>query len=308
MALTKKQKVMVPLIAVALLLLVYEVISTFSNGDNSSAPAPSVSKRIAVPPKASKVAGPTTPSPIKKTSAVVDSANNLGPQAPATPTAPKQIAVPQIGKVAQSFLTADKHQQMQYVDLLNAYQLAQVRKLLSEANASIATSDLKTVKAKSEAEKYVPVKRLGTSTRSKSLGPVMERASDFRTLFVGYRRGRWYATIEYKNRMYNVNVGDEFPDGTQIRVIDRNGVVVQQGQTTRYLTVAPALTAQMAVMEAAEKKKLGGQQSSATSTSDSTGASEETSDKTLSASQKKAQTNQKAAIEAVNALDSQKKQ
>ena len=137
-------------------------------------------------------------------------------------------------------LAQQKALERQYVQMVTQYQLAQMQKKLADVNAQLAQSKLREAQAVAKASSQnVGVGSLAgaaaSSITSRTLG-------SYSLLYVGHLNHQWMATLRYAGQLHNVHMGSQFADGTTVKVIDRNGVVLTNGTASRYLMISVPMT------------------------------------------------------------------
>ena len=271
MALDKKQKVMIPLVIVAFAFLGWEGYKLLSNDDGGYQPPanPVASPRQAVPqsraatvqatptnatasshagtspavasqqPQSSATGQTTTTSTgvnvntatnnTSATTADADKAKTQATQQQATTLTPEEKAA----------LAKQKALEQRYVQMVTQYQFAQAQKKLTDANTALLESKVREAQTAAKAQAQSGVSAVGLEHQSISSGAQV--LSRYHLLYVGRVNGHWVATLRYLGHMQDVNIGSNFADGTSVRVIDRNGVVLQNKGVSRYLKIASPL-------------------------------------------------------------------
>lgn len=235
-----KQKIMLVATVGCLALVAYLGYTTFFPS-TSSDPSPQPINNPAMPKvSASPVTqvSPTQTAPQMATNdmptssglpvALPTGVNNMVIQPSASPT-PENLAL----------LAESQQMQQQYVNLVNAYQLAQLQQKLIQINAQIASSKLSTAKTLVELNKIQPL--LGQGGDSSSLGSLTnnndqstKQPGGYHTLYVGQVGGRWQAMLQGYGQYFQVNNGMHLPDGSTVSQISAKGVVLSDPNGTPF--------------------------------------------------------------------------
>lgn len=141
----------------------------------------------------------------------------------------------------KALMTQQKAREQEYIQMVNDYQLAQMQKKLADVNAQLAQAKLKEAQSIAKAtQQNVSVTTTSTHhTASLGTAAVLRYYS---LLYVSYVNNHWTATLRYAGRLHNVYIGSQFVDGTSVRVIDRNGVVLERNGVSQYLTIPIPMT------------------------------------------------------------------
>ncbi len=213
-----KQKLTVVLTAVIAVFALYLAYDTFFGGTTGE--PVSVSAPVAAEPSVAK-----TP----KRMSVTNNEEENG--APAVTPAPeqKQPTPAQLAVLAQS-----QQMQQQYVNLVNAYQMAQIEQKLAAANSQIAQAKLSTAKAMVSTQDYVAKLPRG--------GGVDDDASQApQAVYIGQQNGRWLAMLSMGGNYVQVNVGTRLPDGSVVSSISDRGVILDKNGEPSYLPIAKSM-------------------------------------------------------------------
>ncbi|MCD6055048.1 MAG: hypothetical protein K0R12_10 [Gammaproteobacteria bacterium] len=250
MALAKKQKIMIPLVIAAFAFLGWEAYQLLG-GDSD----------YTVPSTPAPIARPKAPVPAVQAPNNNDEASTPGMQQPDvnnTPAATTPVSVnkPVSTKPSASaaenlpvdsteeednqkaFIQAQQAREQQYIQMVNDYQLAEMQKKLADANAQLAQSKLKEAQSVAKASQQ----NIAVNQASTGVGAGNNPLQNYSLLYVSYIDGHWTGTLRYQGRLHNVYIGSQFADGTSVRVIDRNGVVLSYKDQSRYLTIPIPMT------------------------------------------------------------------
>lgn len=278
MTLDKKQKIMIPLVILAFAFLGWESYKLLGGGQSGGyTPPPAPVQAQNAPVAASPQPAVSTPSNPPATTQVGQTTGNVSAisgsntqQRPGTPAANNlsrasnaQAALSStddndirsdshtsdtrqidnqdtLTPQAKAALAQQKALETQYVQLVTQYQLAQMQKKLADANAQLAQSKLREAQAVAKASSQnINVNAANAAGATSTASHIL---SGYSLLYVGYMNHEWMATLRYAGQLHNVHVGAQFADGTTVKVIDRNGVVLTNGQISRYLTISVPMT------------------------------------------------------------------
>lgn len=229
--LSKKQKILIPLIILAFAYVIWQVYDMFSGGSvttavNTNSAVIKTTSSAAVPQKAPGVAQPTTGSV---------STSDAGQQQ--EPTAAASTAVPQTGNISD--LSGDAGQ-MQYVQMLNQYQLLKMKRMLLEEQVAIAAARQKIADLNSKTNDLGGGDSefdVGNSDDNSSNLTALPMGKDtYKVVYIDRQNGEWNATINHSGRFEEVNIGSELADGSQVISIDASGVILKQGTKLNKIT------------------------------------------------------------------------
>lgn len=218
-----RQKVIVVLTVVFFLIAGWQLVAIFKgNGGGHSHTA-------------------ATPAPAAATSSVAAPAQQRAPQ-PNTP-APKQVALPAPSPKTLAELQLSQQNQMEYLQLSSDYQLAKMRQMLADTNASIAKANLSSAKSSLELSKVSQQYKtihgassdLSNVTPSQTPSALSHQSTKitisgkYSVALVAYQRGKWTATLRTDDgTLVSVKTGSQLPDDSRVVMINRNGVVLQK--------------------------------------------------------------------------------
>ena len=223
-----RQKIIVGIIAVAILIVLWQVIGMFSSG-KPAAPKP---VPVATP---SRAAGANMPS----------SAAQQMP-APAQPAQPQIVAasVPKDNEI----LRMQQEVQQKYIDSLNELQMLRIKKEIAEANQAIATAKLAEVTAEKSVSDLLtqPAPPPITSASVGAPGdqnpsglPIQVTApTQYTVISVAMKNERWTAVIASQGKLYSVSIGDILPDDNSVVTqIGRDGVILEKNGDKRKISM-----------------------------------------------------------------------
>ncbi len=232
-ALETKQKILVPVTILIVLLLAYEVFAIFMPSTPSFTPPPRVNN---APPAFSRApTNAVNPNPgavqhrvIKKTKIT---------QVPSSPPSP----------LMASALEQNSDLHKQYLKMLSQYQVLQLQELLARAHANLATAHVQEAEAQQRVEKLTNGRvRIGSSTTG-SIGSYAnaessnEAATDFQVQFIGYQSGRWTGILSKDGKDYEIHNGSLLPDDVRVTSMNSRGIVVRREGYKRFIPIAPSL-------------------------------------------------------------------
>lgn len=250
-----RQKVIMGLMIVVILIIVWQLKGMFGFGGSSApeitptqpsakAPAATISN---TPPAASTT---TAPPPGQSAPAVSQAA----------PTNLQQV--PLVGNELNS---QDRQEQAKYIGKINELEELKISREIAETNQAIATAKLATVTAEksisdlltkptaSEVQQIPPsayATQLGTppavteqpTTPPPVTTPPPPPEVDYTVISVTMRYGKWNAVIGYQGHLFTVGVGDILPpDNSSVRSINQNGIVLRKSGKTRKVAVVSSL-------------------------------------------------------------------
>lgn len=234
-----KQKVTLLITVLIGIFAVYLGYDTFFGGTSApaAAPAPAVASKPAV------VASAPAPNPASVGSpsaagATNNSVNGGSADGSATPPA---YAIPAAAKPTPAQLAAiaqSQGMQQQYMNLVNAYQMAQIEQKLADANSKIAESKLSTAKAMVSTQKYVAEL---PSASGLNMSNDNNNAAPPQVVYVGQQSGQWLAMLSIDGNYIQVNVGTHLQDGSVVTAISDRGVIMDKDGEPAYLPMAKSM-------------------------------------------------------------------
>ncbi len=248
-ALPPGQKVISVVILMVIVFSIWEVIGMFRGGKNASAtiaPAqPAVTATApaqktplkpdlpkSMPPVVQQVAGPASVAAV--------------PRQPASPHLTSQQSHPEVESTPPSSIVLVQQEQVQskYVTALNELQMLKIQKEIAETSQAIVAAKLATATAEksisdllSEAEVTSVNKPGGTNIGPSSTtimspppGPPGEMPGTYSVQSVTMEQDQWHAVVKFKDKLYDVSVGDMLPpDKSLVKAIDQRGVTLDTG-------------------------------------------------------------------------------
>jgi type IV pilus biogenesis protein PilP len=233
---TTRQKGMLGIFAVVVIIIIWQVMGLFS-GDSAETPA--------VIKQPSKVIS-TAPPNHQKTPV----------QATQLPDSPVVAQSEQSPEALAEVMRLQQETQSQYLKTLNELQVLKVERDIAVINKDISAARLERVQSEKEiinllAPTPPPAPRPTTEAASTPvirpasvLGPVSLNAQDVKYLAVSVSRlqNSWRAVLSYNNNLYSVNTGDVLPpDGSKVISINSNGVTLQQDGKRVRISVVPTI-------------------------------------------------------------------
>lgn len=221
-----KQKLTIIVTAIIAVFAIYLAYDTFFGGTAATPPA----KPVATSPVITKT-------PVRKVNTLVpeevNPSNAAMAQNNAIPAPQQKEATPaQLAALAQS-----QQMQQQYINLVNAYQMAQIEQKLAAADNQIAESKLSTAKAMVSTQEYAAkLPRNGLA-----VGTGDTEAAAPQTVYVGQQAGKWLAMLSINGSYVQVSVGTRLPDGSVVTSISDRGVILDNNGEPSYLPMAKTL-------------------------------------------------------------------
>lgn len=221
-----KQKVTAIITVLVVLFAIYLAYDTFFGGTSSDSSSPVTPTKAATAALATKAAN-------RNESKSKSNGNSNGELAGAELPPPPQQKEPTPAQLAA--LAQSQQMQQQYINLVNAYQMAQIEQKLAAADSQIAQSKLSTAKAMVSTQEYAAkLPRNGMNFGdNESAGP--------QTVYVGQQAGKWLAMLNLNGSYVQVNVGTQLPDGSVVTSISARGVVLDNNGQPSYLPIAKSL-------------------------------------------------------------------
>ena len=203
MPLERRQKILIPLILLALLYIVWQIYDMFIANDHANIPVKE-----------------TSTTPLKST-----------PNIPSTPTS--QIVAPQTKpqsattiSTAPPTLTAD---QQEYLQLVNEYQMLKLQRKVTEEQAAIAEAKEKIAELNKTTAKLTGV-TLATDNNEFSTSN-----HQFKLVYLDEQGSNVSATISKNDHYYEIYKGSTI-NGLKVIAITHQGIVLNNNQKTYLLT------------------------------------------------------------------------
>jgi type IV pilus biogenesis protein PilP len=239
-ALPLKQKISVIAFFIIGAFVLYEAISIFRGSGSGSAtivPPKEVATKMSeggpaagksVPPKMNPSVTPNN----------VPSASNPPPAAPhatalLSKPIPETVAPPPTPYVVQQ-----EQAQNNYVSALNELQMLKIQREMAETNQAIIAAKLATVTAEKSitdmlspepmAPPPVPIKKESAAEEEANSVVFGSKAAYYTVQSVTMQLDQWHAVLSFKDKLYDVTVGDVLPvDGAVVSAIDQKSVTLQ---------------------------------------------------------------------------------
>lgn len=247
-SLPARQKISAVVFFIVGAVILWQVIGMFrsSGGDKMAEIKPATSSVS----NASSTPGPTTQLPQKNPvlikSGMTSPVANTQPASPSSTHSGSPILsepMPENGDPPQTSIAVQQQQeqeQVKYVTAINELQMLKIQKEIAETNQAIVAAKLATVEAeKSINETLTPTVMLPKPQASDLItGPApqqqtameMSKPDAYVVYSVSMELDQWHAVIGYKEKLYNVIVGDVLPnDGSTVSAIDSKGVTLVLG-------------------------------------------------------------------------------
>lgn len=237
MKLEKKQKILLTLVIIAFAYLAWQLYDIFfANNQPPTTEIMPISQPMSdrLQPSLTPTTTPTMPSiapvasttqpptptipainkPSVATTPILTAATPVPAQRPAAPPVMRQYSI-------QAPMT---RQQMEYLRLVNRYQIIKMQRLVADEEAAMYASRAKIAELHQQMSKYS-----GTSTNNNLFGTSGSSMSiGYQLMYIDYQNGAWTATLNQSGRFIEVHVNDVLPDGARILKINQNGVVVRK--------------------------------------------------------------------------------
>ncbi|EKD75271.1 MAG: hypothetical protein ACD_44C00184G0003 [uncultured bacterium] len=228
MNLDKRQKIILFILIVLIIFLIWQIKSLFHKPTAQAEPALSNTKT-----KIIEKTGATTPMPSPSAlSANENSTSILSPMTSST-TATPQLLPPQ---------------QIEYLQTIDEYQLAQAKRMLAEQITAIAIANQNTAKAKAETTRILTEVTYGNNpfpnlqqqqainTNANSIAltqtsfsqqPTNNAPTNYKVVFIGSKEGKWSAILAKNGEYTIVTPGMIMPDQSTVSDITPNNVTLQ---------------------------------------------------------------------------------
>jgi hypothetical protein len=222
----KKQKIMLAITIVIILIVVWNIIGLSGGGGGSETPSPQ-------PPMAS-----------------------LNKPMPTTTAATPVTALPVVNEPKQAPIPEDndifklsRQTQEDYLKDLNQLQLLKVEREITETQVAIASAELNRKMAEHNISEFI-INKSGradlTEENTSAAVPITSnitqpieqpRVSSYVLHSVSYEGGKWNAVIGFQGKMSTATVGDVLEDGSVVFSINRNAVILKNGNATKKLMI-----------------------------------------------------------------------
>ena len=207
MALEKRQKILIPLIALALVFVVWQMYSLFFAGSSSSSSRSTTATTV-------QRSAPTTNSRLPG----ADGFKSITPTTTRTQSTTTVAATASKPEKTSSDLPEFTSSQKRYLKLINRYQLVRMQRMVIDQEAAIAQAK----------ERIASLSQTGVTNFDGSGISSAAPAASYSLIYVDYQHGEWTATISRAGRYQNVAVDDRLADGSVVTKINRSGVVVEK--------------------------------------------------------------------------------
>lgn len=236
-ALPPKQRITIVIFLMLSLFVVWEGLSLFLGGGNQSTVLSPSQAAVAATLPVMKTEPPKNP-PAKVEPAAIP---QTPPRPPGAPASTPQESYPQAVAIPPPSVVIERQDQIQnkYVSALNELQMLKIQKEIAETSQAIVAAKLATATAEksisdllSEAAAAAAPseKKATTSTALVSPPPLsaVETGGGYTVQSVSYEQDKWHAVIKFKNKLYDVGVGDLVPpDRSLVKHIDQSGVTLE---------------------------------------------------------------------------------
>ncbi|MBV9576283.1 MAG: hypothetical protein JO149_06635 [Gammaproteobacteria bacterium] len=235
--LNPKQKMIGGVVALVVVLILWQVYAVFAGNDGSTSAAP--------PPITDAAAKPPLPKPQQ-----VAEAPKLKPDA--------------LTPLEAELMRLQQETQTKYLAALNELQMLKVERDIAESNKAIMSARLDTVKTQKDiinqlvpsgpAPDYaqalgggqpvgaVPVQSIPPGARQIPMGAAQPQDIKYTVISVALLKSRWSAVLGYQGSLYNVYTGDILPpDGSKIVSISSAGVVLEKDGARKIISLIPII-------------------------------------------------------------------
>src|SRR3989338_2727084 len=227
MNLDKRQKIILFILIVLIIFLIWQIKSLFHKPTAQAEPALSNTKT-----KIIEKTGATTPMPSPSAlSANENSTSILSPMTSST-TATPQLLPPQ---------------QIEYLQTIDEYQLAQAKRMLAEQITAIAIANQNTAKAKAETTRILTANTYENNpfpnlqqqqainsnantialTQATFSSQSTNDTSTYKVVFIGSKEGKWRAILAKNGEYTIITPGMIMPDQSTVSDITPNNITLQ---------------------------------------------------------------------------------
>jgi hypothetical protein len=203
--LTPRQKLTAGIFLIVLLIIIWQLIGLFS-GRGKTQPSSSVN--------------------MAQTG--VSKSQSPGPEQmrPHPAELPKTASVPASSEEIQ-MAALQQAMQAKYLEAINELQMLKVSREIAEANRAIMTAKLATVTAQNNIINLLDGPNANRSGQKNSAPVSLE--VKYTATSVSQLQYKWSAILNYRDSLYNVQVGDVLPpDGSTVVAIDKTGVMLEK--------------------------------------------------------------------------------
>jgi hypothetical protein len=199
MKLDKRQKIILGLVIIAILILIWQLYVIFGGGTSpASVPAGT---------NTGKSANTVTVNTLKEVTSPTKVIQPASPPPEMTPT------------------------QQKYLSLVNEYQLVEMQRLITQDQAAIAAARAATAASLSKVgEAGGDMGNLMTNIVSDN------QAGDYELIYTGQDNGEWSATLKRNGQFNDVTTGTTLPNGDKILSVSDSGVLVQEGNIKKLVS------------------------------------------------------------------------
>lgn len=247
-----RQKVIIGVIVVVLLILVWQIVGLFFGGSEEKAPP--ITKAITTPRTG-----------MQNQSSAMSNGTSGNNQMPTPTGKPVVQQTPQQPVQAPVIRDADflKQQQVeaQYINALNQLQMLKIQREIAETNQAIANATLQRVTAEKNitevikpppppapvptsayAGKLVGPASVGGPAGASTEQPSAPKETAYVVISVSMEGERWTAVIGNQGKLYSVTVGDILPtDGSRVVSINRDGVVLKKEDKEKKISIVSSI-------------------------------------------------------------------
>lgn len=122
--------------------------------------------------------------------------------------------------------------QQQYMQLITQYQMAQIKRMIAQDNEAIAQANYSAAQAMNNISKIS-----GNTDGVSSMQPDnVSSSGDYQLVYTGEQNNQWTATLRKDGQFHDVTAGSQLPDGTQVLSVDDNSVLIQEGTAKKLVT------------------------------------------------------------------------
>lgn len=252
-ALPPRQKTIVVIILMMAVFAVWEVIGVLRGGKNASIaispsqPAVAATAPTPKPPQLKPDLPKSAPPAVQQMAGPAPAAATP-PRPPASPHLTPQQSHPEVESTPPSSIVLVQQEQVQskYVNALNELQMLKIQKEIAETSQAIVAAKLATATAEKSisdllSEGETPANKPGGPTTGPSStnveppqqlppGVIAETPGSYSVQSVSMEQDQWHAVVKFKDKLYNVSVGDMLPpDKSLVKTIDQRGVTLDMG-------------------------------------------------------------------------------
>lgn len=220
--LDKRQKIILVILIILVAFLVWQILGLTNNKKSKATPV----KKTVVVTEPIKEPSPTTPPVIK--APIITQPQLIPPQ------------------------------QAEYLQAIDQYQLAQIKRMLAEQVAATAAANASTAKSKAEINHIIAstsstpnITTLlpGNTAVDPALQPIQSNIPvinssniPYQVSFIGNKDGNWSAILSHNGDYTIVSVGTVLKDQSVVTEINSNGVSLKNGENTLFIPFQASLT------------------------------------------------------------------